>query len=264
MIKNIVILGAGKVASALALALYHADITIIQIYSKTFEHAQHLAEKVGAVAVSEPDRISQQADLYLISVNDSVIKQVAELKALQNKLVAHTAGSIPLSILNQYTTHAGVFYPLQTFSEGRMVNMAEVPFCIESAQSSDYGKLESLARKISTKVYRVNSEQRLRLHLSAVFANNFGNHMFALAFELLKEYQLPFDMLRPLITETAAKLQEMLPSEAQTGPAVRGDLNTIKSHLELLQDKSEMQKIYTFVSESIEELACSTKNKHKN
>jgi predicted short-subunit dehydrogenase-like oxidoreductase (DUF2520 family) len=264
MIKNAVIIGSGKVASALALALHHADITILQVYSKTYEHAQHLAEKVSAVAVLEAKQISQQADIYLISVSDSAIKQMSELKVLQSKFVVHTAGSIPLSIINQYTTRCGVFYPLQTFSEGRTVNMSDVPFCIEASQDSDYEELIILAKKISDKVYVVNSEQRLRLHLSAVFANNFGNHMFALAFELLKEYQLPFDMLRPLIAETAAKLQEMLPTDAQTGPAVRGDTNTITAHQELLRDKPEMQKIYTFVSESIEQLVCSVKCKYKS
>lgn len=253
MIEKVVILGAGKVATALATCLHRVGITIEDIYCRRAETATELAEAVSARIVTDISEISATADLYIISVNDSAIESIAMCESLKGKFMVHTAGSIAMSCIQPYSEQVGVFYPLQTFSIGRKVDMSVVPFCIEASSPECYDDLVDLARKVSNEVHAVSSEQRLQLHLAAVFANNFGNHMVTLAGKLLAKYNLPSEMLRPLVAETAAKLQTMTAAEAQTGPALRGDAKTIEKHIAMLEDNPLMQKIYTFASKSIAE-----------
>jgi len=253
MIEKVVIIGAGKVATALATSLYQAGIVIEEVYSRSFESAEKLAVRVSALPLSDINNINQYADLYIISVIDSAVENIASSKVLQGKFIVHTAGSIDIAALKPFSNRIGVIYPLQTFSLGREIEMSVVPFCLEAERDSDYQLLKLLAEKVSSSVYPVNSLQRKQLHLAAVFANNFGNHMVSLASQILANYQLPIDMLRPLVAETAAKLQSLTPTQAQTGPALRGDKITMESHLEMLHDMPLMQKIYTFVSQSIEQ-----------
>ena len=158
---------------------------------------------------------------------------------------------MPLSILEKYSENVGVFYPLQTFSKNREVNFSEIPVFIEANSTENEKKLFQIAEKISGKVSVLNSEKRLYLHISAVFACNFVNHFYTIAAEVLKSEEVPFDALLPLIMETAAKVQNMEPEKAQTGPAVRFDENVISKHTEVLQSFPEFQKLYDIVSESI-------------
>lgn len=172
----------------------------------------------------------------------------------EGALLVHTAGSIPMSIWEGKTSRYGVFYPMQTFSKQREVDFRTIPFFIESNSSEDTELLKAIASVLSEKVYEATSEQRRSLHLAAVFTCNFTNHMYALAAELLKKYNLPFDAMLPLIDETARKVHELEPKQAQTGPAVRYDENVINKHLEMLADEPEMRELYQLVSENIHRL----------
>ena len=171
--------------------------------------------------------------------------------ALHGKLILHTSGSTALQLLQKYTGKAGVFYPLQTFSKTKELNFRAVPICIEGASPDITKQVKELAQSISNNVYEVSSEQRRILHLAAVFACNFPNYLYGIAQTLLANHQLDFNLLRPLITETAEKVQEQLPADAQTGPAVRNDVSTMSKHLEMLANEPVMKDIYELLSQGI-------------
>lgn len=251
----IVFIGAGNLAVNLAKALYHKGFRIEQVYSRTEESARALAEVVEAGYTTDLQEVSKEARLYIVSLKDAafvnLLPQIAEGK--QKALLVHTAGSIPMSIWEEYAERYGVFYPMQTFSKQREVNFQEVPFFIEAKNAEDAELLKAIAATLSEKVYEATSEQRKSLHLAAVFACNFTNHMYDLAAELLEKYNLPFDVMLPLIDETARKVHELVPHAAQTGPAVRYDENVINNHLAMLADTPALQEIYKLMSKSIHE-----------
>ena len=252
MIKNIVIIGAGNLATQLALTLHEKNIKVRQIYSRTEESARELAKKVDADFTTDLSGIQSDADLYFIAVKDSAIQQVLEnLRLNEESLIVHTAGSIPMQIIDGFTSNFGVFYPLQTFSKNRKVDFSTIPICIEANRPWSLVKLQELAARLSGTVRQINSEERKTLHLAAVFANNFVNHFYALGAEIIHDKHLSFDLLKPLILETAVKVQSLHPAEAQTGPARRDDQAVIQAQLNLLQDRPEFKKIYSFVTESI-------------
>ena len=237
----IVFIGAGNLATNLAKALYQNGFRIVQVYSRTKEAACALAQAVEAGYTTELSEVSKDARLYIVSLKEDA-------------LLVHTAGSIPMNVWEGKTSRYGVFYPMQTFSKQREVDFRVVPFFIESNSSEDTELLKAIASVLSEKVYEATSEQRRSLHLAAVFTCNFTNHMYALASELLKKYDLPFNAMLPLIDETARKVHELEPKQAQTGPAVRYDENVINKHLEMLAGEPEMQELYRLVSESIHRL----------
>lgn len=250
----IVFIGAGNLATNLAKALYRKGFRIVQIYSRTEASARSLAEVVEAEFTTSLENINPFARLYIVSLKDAAfIELLSAIVAGKKKdaLMVHTAGSLPLSIWEGMTEHYGVFYPMQTFSKQREVDFREVPFFIEAASPEDTELLKAVAATLSERVFEVDSEQRKSLHLAAVFTCNFSNHMYALAAELLEKYRLPFDVMLPLIDETARKVHELKPKLAQTGPAVRYDENIINDHLNMLSDDPEMQKLYELVSRSI-------------
>lgn len=252
MIENAVIIGAGNLATQLAMALAEKGIIIQQVYSRTLERAMELAQKVNAQSTSELSQVVSGADIYVIAVKDSAIEEV--LKGLpidKESLVVHTAGSIPMDVLNCFTQRYGVFYPLQTFSVTRKADFADIPICIEANVAEVLTNLEILGYRISSSVQEVSSEKRKALHLAAVFVNNFVNHMYAIGSDLLEQNNLDFKLLKPLIRETAQKIESMHPLEAQTGPAKRMDQQVIGNHLNMLEGQPEWQKIYSFVTQSI-------------
>ncbi len=252
MIENAVIIGAGNLGTQLALALNENGIQVKQVYSRTLESAQYLAEKVNASFINDLTQLMNTADLYVIAVKDSAIQEVLEnLSLSENQLVVHTAGSIPMNILDGFTPNYGVFYPLQTFLKIREVDFSEIPICIEANHPSNLIRLQELANKLSRSVHQINSDERKTLHLAAVFANNFVNHFYAIGAEILQDKKLNFDLLKPLIRETAAKIEANLPVDVQTGPAKRNDEAVINAQLKMLHDRPEFQKIYSFVTESI-------------
>lgn len=250
MIK-IILIGAGNVATHLGMALKNAGNEILQVYSKTENSASFLARTLDTRFTTKVSEIDPNADLYVLSVSDDYVDQVLDKITFKDKLVVHTSGFLPMDILKQSSDNYGVFYPLQTFSKERSVDMKNVPICIEANSPMNLDKIRRIAQQISNDVRQINSEQRKVLHLSAVFACNFPNFMYTIAQKILQNQDLDFNMLKPLILETAQKVQELDPAIAQTGPAIRGDKKVIASHMELLKGYPGYQKLYQIISEQI-------------
>lgn len=247
---ELVVLGAGNVAHHLAKAFYHKGCTIQQVYSKTQANADELAQVVNADAISNIKALNSQADFYLMALKDDAIPEVAEQISLSNSLMAHTSGSWGLDALTSATKRPGVFYPLQTFSKHKAVEMQDVPVFIEANDPNDLERLSTLAQLLTPKVYELNSQVRAYLHLSAVIANNFSNHLWYLAEHELKKANLPYEILQPLLQETLAKSMEQGPYHAQTGPAKRGDEAIVQKHLDLIEDP-KLKELYHQLSKSI-------------
>jgi predicted short-subunit dehydrogenase-like oxidoreductase (DUF2520 family) len=248
---NISFVGAGNLAVNLAKALYKSGHNIIQIYSRTEESAKSLADKVNAKATIEMKKINREADLYIFSVSDSILAELTLSFLHKDKLCVHTAGSIPMSVFGNDYENAGVFYPLQTFSKSKEVNFNEIPICVEAKTSTLKRTLIELGSTISDDLRLIDSKQRQAIHLSAVFSCNFTNHLMHVADSLLADSEIDFDILLPLIRETLSKLNHMKPKDAQTGPAVRKDMNVIDKHVSELTSKPEFQKLYMVLSNSI-------------
>ena len=248
---RISIIGSGNVATHLAAAFKNAGHRIVQVYSPNMQNAALLAYHVSAEAIDNLSHVSQETDVFIISVKDDVIASIAETLAKHGRLIAHTSGATDLRTLLNFTLKAGVFYPLQTLSKNKEVDFFTVPLCIEGADGSITAQLVDLARTVSNNVYQVNSAQRKILHLAAVFACNFSNYLYNIAQQLLAENEMGFEMLRPLILETAQKVQTHLPAEVQTGPAIRNDENTMAVHLQMLDTKPDLRAIYELLSQDI-------------
>lgn len=248
---RISIIGSGNVATHLAAALKNAGHTIVQVYSPNYQNASLLAYHVKAEAIADIDQINDETDIFIIAAKDDAIDTVARQLAPYQKLIVHTSGATDLSSILKYHSPAGVFYPLQTFSKVREVDFKQVPLCIEGSDNEVTAQLELLAHTITNDVYRVNSSQRKILHLAAVFACNFPNHLYAIAQTLLAEHQLSFNLLKPLIIETAQKAMESSPVDVQTGPAIRRDEKTMSEHLVFLNQHPQLQQLYEVLSQSI-------------
>lgn len=250
---QIVFIGAGNLAVNLAVALYRKGFRVTQIYSRTEESAKTLADKVNAGWVTDLKEVTHRATLYIIALKDAaLIELLPQITAgKSDALLVHTAGSVPMDIWKGLTPRYGVLYPMQTFSKQREVDFSEIPFFIEALHAEDVFLLKEIASSLSNKVYEAHSEQRRSLHLAAVFACNFTNHMYTLAADILEKHGLPFDAMLPLIDETARKVHHLPPLQAQTGPAIRYDKNVIDKHLELLSEYPEARNVYEMLSESI-------------
>lgn len=247
---KVVFIGSGNLATRLSLEMQGVGLMICQVYSHTAAHASELAERLGCRWTTSIEEIFPEADLYVFSVKDTALQSILSAMKPNRGLWVHTAGSMPLDIFKGYTERYGVMYPLQTFSKERAVDFRKVPFFLETASESDGVFLQEIAGRLSEDVRFLSSEKRRYLHLSAVFACNFVNRMYALAGGILEKEGIPFEVLLPLIDETAAKVHAMQPVQAQTGPAVRYDENVINNHLAMLNDP-DMQEIYRLVSRNI-------------
>jgi len=242
------IIGSGNVAQHLISAFAKAsEIELVQVFSRKADQVSHLVESEKIVSDFS---LLIDADLFIIAVSDDAIGTVSGQIPFQNKLVVHTSGSIAISALDE-KNRKGVFYPLQTFSKNKAVDFRTIPICLESQNATDFQLLEQVARSISDQLFAVNSEQRKALHVAAVFVNNFSNHLYTIANDICNEHQLPFEILQPLIKETAEKIMVLSPSEAQTGPAKRKDQRTLDAHLEMLTNPMQ-KKIYTLLTQSIQ------------
>lgn len=248
---RVVIIGSGNVATHIAKALNEANIKVSQIWSYHYENALLLAGQIDGIAIADLSQIDVTADLCLIAVKDDEIANLVRKLDTFNGVIAHTSGSVSLDVFENLTKNYGVFYPLQTFSKDKDLDFSNIPLCVEANNPQTLDILKQLAHQLSTKVVEVNSEKRKILHLAAVFACNFTNHLYALADEVLKANELDFDIIRPLIAETANKVQNALPATVQTGPAIRNDNNTLIKHEELLIKQPEMLEIYRTLSNSI-------------
>jgi len=248
---RITIIGSGNVATHLAAAFKNAGHRLVQVYSRDMQNAALLAYHVGAEAIDNLDHINPETDLFIISVKDDAILAIAETLTKYQTLIVHTSGATHIEALLAFTDNAGVFYPLQTLSKNKEVNFLTVPLCIEGANELITRELEQLAQTISNNVYRIDSAQRKILHLAAVFACNFPNYLYGIAQQLLAQHNMEFSILRPLILETAQKVQDHLPGEVQTGPAIRNDQTTMTSHLQMLNDMPGLKEIYSLLSQEI-------------
>lgn len=252
---KIVLIGAGNLATHLGKALHAAGHDMVQVFSRTMQSAETLASLLDAEPLTDIAQVRDDADVYIFSVKDSALEQlISQLCGGEKKVFLHTAGSMPMSVFRGKALHYGVLYPMQTFSKQREVDFSIIPCFIEANDEFALKQIEGLAGQISHRVYQLSSEDRKYLHLSSVFACNFANHCYAASQELLQQHGIPFDVMLPLIDETAAKVHGMTPKEAQTGPAVRYDENVIGKQIRLLENQPYFQKIYDCMSKSIHEL----------
>lgn len=247
--NGIVFIGSGKVAYALAQRL-KKNYNIAQVYSHTLSHAKQLSEVLNCSYTDDLKKIILSADIYIIAVKDDALNEIASTLRLKDKLVVHTSGSVNIDVLKKASRNYGVLYPLQTFA-AKSTLKAGTPFCLEGSSEDVLSKLAGMVKKIHGKAYRLNSEQREKLHLAAVFANNFVNYMFTVAYNITREYKVPFEVLIPLIEETVQNLKVSPPAANQTGPAARGDKGTIKRHEALLKNRPEYLKLYKALTQSI-------------
>ena len=252
---DIVLIGAGRVATNLADTLVKAHHHIIYVMSRTVVSAHSLAEKLHCPASTDVNELPDDADLYLVAVTDGAVQDIVrELgKRVKSGIVAHTAGSIPLEVFKDSgLKNYGVFYPMQTFSKERSADFHRVSCFIEANNADTTGKLKELGESIGSKVYELSSEERRYLHLAAVFACNFSNHCYTMAEQILKPHGIPFEVLLPLIDETVRKIHVLSPETAQTGPAVRNDVKVMNAQKELLAALPDRQKIYELMSQDIQ------------
>jgi predicted short-subunit dehydrogenase-like oxidoreductase (DUF2520 family) len=246
---QIVLIGSGNVAFHLAKAFTEAQIPISQIFGRNTTELQKISEQFSIPSSTET---LADADLYIISVSDSSIAEVSSLIQNENVLVAHTSGSVSREALNG-NYRKSVFYPLQTFSKSKNLDYSKIPFFIDAENENDEEILKNLASKISKNVMLANDEKRKYIHLTAVFACNFVNHLYARAKEISDSQGIPFDYFLPLIDETTQKIHVLEPKLAQTGPAIRNDEKVLKLHESLLTDEEKL-KIYKTLNESIKKM----------
>lgn len=251
-IRSIVIIGSGNVATHLGTAFKQSGFSIDVVYSREQEHAAQLAAKLGAIPYTQIDLLPTHADLYLIAVKDTAIAEVAESLPRVKGLVVHTSGTTGIDVLQKHA-RAGVFYPLQSLSKNATIAMEFIPVLLETNHPEDLHKLETLAQTCGSKTLEVNSENRQVVHMAAVFANNFSNYLYVVAEQILQTKGVSIDILKPLILETAKKVQDHQPSEMQTGPAVRNDVSTMDNHLKLLENMPRYREIYALLSKGIKE-----------
>lgn len=254
---KIVMIGAGRLATHLGKALLEAGHDFLQVYSRTMEKAASLASTLGGAPVVDLAKVRSDADVYVMAVKDSalpeLIPQVCQSRA--GAVFLHTAGSVPMNVFEGMALHYGVLYPLQTFSLEREVDLRQTPCFVEGNDKMARDVAERLANSVSQTVYPMDSERRKWLHLAAVFACNFSNHCYDIAAEILRKQGIPFSVMLPLIDETAAKVHELSPREAQTGPALRFDEGIIREQSLMLRDNPLLRDLYERLSLSVNQFS---------
>ncbi|TNF41112.1 MAG: DUF2520 domain-containing protein [Cytophagales bacterium] len=251
---KIALIGAGNVAWQLAPALEDAGHEITEVYSRDLAKAIEVTERVySAEAKDDLDFSESKAQIFILAVKDSVIPEVADAVILpEGSILVHTSGTMPLDILGYSSaSFTGIFYPLQSFTKGKKIEMDEVPFLLETEDEETLQKLKKLAKSLSPLVYTVRSKDRKAVHIAAVFASNFSNHMIRIAEEIMRRQGLDFEMLKPLIIETISKSLQIGAKKAQTGPAVREDYETLEEHFRFLNYNEQVAEIYRLISQDI-------------
>jgi predicted short-subunit dehydrogenase-like oxidoreductase (DUF2520 family) len=246
---DIVIIGTGNTASVLGRKLKAAGHNIVQIFGRNAKAASDLAYELDTESTNYWSVVNRDADIYIVAVSDIAIAEILKELKLPDKTIVHTAASVSKEVLHE-ATHYGVFYPLQSLKKENTY-LPDIPVIIDASDEKTLHELEMLAASISEKVVRGNDFSRLKLHLAAVFCNNFVNHLYTLTENYCKKEGLDFQLLFPLIKETALRIEQLSPSKAQTGPAIRHDYNTIEKHKTLLKDHPELQQFYEMFTESI-------------
>ncbi len=243
------ILGAGNVATHLFKAFNKAEnIVINQWFNRNLETIEYYKNQVE---ITNDLSKLKEADIHILAVSDDAIKEVSSKLPFSNKFIVHTSGGLTLYEMDKKNTR-GVFYPLQTFSKEVDIDFAQIPICLEVENKSSLNLLKELAEAIGSKHYKVNSDQRSSLHLAAVFVNNFTNQLYRIAHEITESTSIDFNILKPLIKETAQKIDELSPYRAQTGPAKRNDKKTVKKHLKMLNNEQH-KEIYELLTKAIQQ-----------
>lgn len=245
--KNIVLVGSGNVATHLGISLIQQGYKIKQVWSNQLKNAEILAKKLDSTATNKITSL-KYADLYIISVKDDILANI--IQQLENINIVHTSGSAGLEVFKNRFNNYGVLYPLQTFNKEVSIDLSTTPIFIEANNLNFHNKLIDVAAKLSKKVVTMKSEQRQQLHIAAVFACNFTNHMFEIAHNILNKSNIDFKLLLPIINQTVIKLEKSKPSEVQTGPAKRKDKEIIQKHINNIQEK-KLKDIYKLISNSI-------------
>jgi predicted short-subunit dehydrogenase-like oxidoreductase (DUF2520 family) len=252
--QNISFIGSGNLAWHLAPALDNAGFVVKEVYSRNSRHAASLTERLYQAEVKATlDFSTSPSSIFFVAVNDESISEIArEIILPDDAVLVHTSGSVPLTDLQfAATSNVGVFYPLQTFTKNKKIDFKQTPIFIESANQETDAVLTTLAKAISRQVKKIASEERKAMHIAAVFASNFTNHMLTIAKEIMEQNGLKYDWLVPLISETINKSLQLGPEEAQTGPAMRGDLEILEKHLAFLQQDESVAEIYKIISQHI-------------
>lgn len=247
------IIGAGNVAQQLGKALVTAGHRIHQIYNRNYHKASVLAEILNANAVTDLSQLDNGIDVIIIAISDDAISEVVQKldkSHFKKVVVAHTSGSVSIDALSRLAKY-GIFYPFQTITRNQEMTFSNIPLLISGNSVDTETRLTKLAKSVSTIVQNIKDEQRKIIHLSGVFANNFGNHMFTLASKILKTHDIPFEILIPLIEQTVSKLKAISPERGQTGPAIRRDYKTINTQIEILKSFPEYLEIYKILTRSI-------------
>lgn len=248
---DVVIIGAGNVGTHLAKALKAAGVTVVQIMSRTMKSAVELASEIGCSFATDYADINRNADLYILCVTDSSIGLILRQLKLGEKLIVHTSGSVGINVFYDYAVNYGNIYPLQSFSKFKDINYAEVPVFVEANTDENKQILIDLVKLVTPHVQVLNSQQRSILHLCAIFINNFPNHLCTIAEKLMKDNQLQFDLLKPLMKETLEKILKYSPYISQTGPAIRKDEIILQKHRDALTNYPDVLQIYNAITESI-------------
>jgi len=244
-------IGAGNVSTHISRHFLSAGHQISCVYSRSEESAQRLSGELGVPGTSHMEEVPLEADFFIFCVPDLAVAEVAGQLRGRNGIWLHTAGALSIEVFQSIVNEFGVLYPLQSLSKDRIIGKDQIPFLLEASSLLVMERITSLANSISEKVEKVDSHTRLKVHLAAVFANNFSNHMVHVAQQILEEANLDAGLLDLLLEETFHKLRVMDSFSAQTGPAVRGDQETMNKHRELLKDHPELEKLYTFISRDI-------------
>ena len=249
---SIVVIGSGNLATQLAIALQKSGHPITQVWSRQLAHAEDLARQLSTDATDNWEHIDRNADFYVLPVSDRAITEVAQrlMPTNPDALILHCSGATDMNVLSRFKNF-GVLYPVQTFSKHIPIDFKHIPIGIEGNRPEAYAALASIANALSARVFDCDSKQRLALHVSAVFANNFTNALLQTASDILAQHQLPFDILTPIIEETVEKAITHHPIKVQTGPAVRDDQVTLEKHLNFLSPHPEWQLIYQKISDLI-------------
>jgi predicted short-subunit dehydrogenase-like oxidoreductase (DUF2520 family) len=250
---KISIIGSGKVAWHLSRALEDAGHSIQEVYSRNFVNAKKLASNLyDAFPTDDLDFSESDAQIFFVVVSDDAIEEVlGNLRIPDDAVIAHTSGTKSIDVFDLLFFKKGVFYPLQTFSKGRKIHFEEISICIEADSKETEKILSSVAKSLSKYIYYYNSEKRKVLHIAAVFACNFTNHLLALSKEILDKEEIDYEIMNALISETINKALEYDPKEMQTGPAIRKDVKVLQEHMKYLQEDPDKKQIYKLLSESI-------------
>jgi predicted short-subunit dehydrogenase-like oxidoreductase (DUF2520 family) len=247
------LIGAGNVGTYLGINLHQAGHRIVHIFSRSLDRAGELADQIQANAIGDLTDLDPEADMVILAVHDDALHTVGPQvsRRVSQAVLVHTAGGVTIDVLKGHDRY-GVLWPVQTLSAAHLPSSDEVPLVVNGNTEAVTTFIENVARSISGNVYCIDEAKRAILHLAATFANNFSNHMYAIAEQITNDYDLPFEILRPLIAETGLKVQRMSPGEAQTGAAVRFDQGTLSHHMELLEGEPELQEIYRLLSANIQ------------